>query len=150
MWWQQVQWVFPDVPLPYNLFQLLWRYSERFPSQMRYLISPACSGFTLGSPICWTPVKHHHWKAPEMHPDQTPEPHQLAPLDSKELQLYFKLPLDVQTVHLISKAEPSHPAFYLSHKALWIPLLLKHTNKSDKFLKPKSLYSNCFFCAKIF
>ncbi|XP_054874822.1 protein-cysteine N-palmitoyltransferase HHAT isoform X2 [Amphiprion ocellaris] len=51
---QQMKQVIPDVPPPSNTFQLFLGDPEAFPGQMRYIIPPAGSGSTLGSPPWWT------------------------------------------------------------------------------------------------
>lgn len=51
--WQQAKQGGADVPLPSNAFQFLLGDPEAFPGQMWYIISPASSGSTPGSPTSW-------------------------------------------------------------------------------------------------
>ena len=55
------------------------------------------------------------------HPDQMPEPPQLAPLYTKEQQLYSELPLDVRAPHPISNAEPGHSTEEARFSCLYPP-----------------------------
>lgn len=50
LWWQQGS---PDVPLLSDIFAPCPGDPAVFPSQMRYIISLACSGSTPGSPTSW-------------------------------------------------------------------------------------------------
>ncbi len=48
--------------------------------------------------------------ASRRHPEQMPEPPQLAPLDVEEQRLYSELLPSDRALHPISKGAPSHPA----------------------------------------
>ncbi len=80
----------------------------------RYIIPPACSGSTPGSPASWTCLEHLHRKAPRRHPDQMPEP----PLfDTKEQWLYsepISLRLSTATLQrkLISATREQDPKIF--------------------------------------
>lgn len=45
---------------------------------MWYVIPPATSGSTPGSPPCWAVLENLQWKVPRMHPNQVPEPPRVA------------------------------------------------------------------------
>uniref|UniRef100_A0A8C6KD79 protein O-GlcNAcase n=1 Tax=Nothobranchius furzeri TaxID=105023 RepID=A0A8C6KD79_NOTFU len=56
---------------------------KMFPSQQTY-ISPVCPGSYVGSPPGWMCLENLTREASRRHPDQMPEPPQLAPLDVEE------------------------------------------------------------------
>ena len=67
-----------------------------FPGQMRYIIASAASGSateSLPSELC--PVNLQR-EASRRHPNQTPDPPQLAAFEAKEQQLYSELPRDAR------------------------------------------------------
>ena len=99
----------PGPLLPSNVFQFLLGDPEAFPGQLGYVIPPVSSRSTSWSPTSWMCPENLQGEAPRRHPDQMPEPPQLAPFDAKEQRLYSELPPDVRAPHPISKAEPSHP-----------------------------------------
>lgn len=72
------------------------------PKVFRYtVVPPVCPGSAPGLLSSWAFLKHLHGEASRRHPNQIPEPPQLAPLNSKEQQLYSKL--DDQISHFILK-----------------------------------------------
>lgn len=79
-----------------------------FPGQMRHIIPPAASGSATESPPSCLCPENLQREASRRHPNQMPDPPQLAPFEAKEQQLYSELPGDVRAPHPISKAEPSH------------------------------------------
>ena len=78
--WQQAEQGAPGPLLPSNVFQFLLGDPEAFPGQLGYVIPPVSSG----SPTCWTCPENIQGEAPRRHPDQMPEPPQLAPFETKE------------------------------------------------------------------
>ncbi|PWA16680.1 hypothetical protein CCH79_00017500 [Gambusia affinis] len=70
-----------DFPLPSHFFQLLWRNPKAFPGQPRDIVPPACPGSSPGPPPGGTCPEHLTREVSRRHPDQMPEPPQLAPLD---------------------------------------------------------------------
>ncbi|XP_029685786.1 leucine-zipper-like transcriptional regulator 1 isoform X2 [Takifugu rubripes] len=54
-------------------------------------VSPSCPGSVLGPPPGGTSPEHLPKEASRVHPKQLPEPPQLAPLATKEQQLYWEL-----------------------------------------------------------
>ncbi len=74
--WQQAKQGSPDFPLPRSIFQLLLGDPKAFPSKMRYVISPVCSGSTLGALTGW--MENLQRKVPGRHFDQMLEPPQLV------------------------------------------------------------------------
>ncbi len=92
-------------------FLLLLRgYTEPFPGQSGDIIPPACPGSSPGSPPGGTLPEHLPRKASKRHPEQMPEPPQLAPLDVEEQWLYSEILPSDRAPHTISKGAPSHPA----------------------------------------
>ncbi len=79
--------------------------SGSFTGQMRYMIPPASSGSTLGSPRSWRCPENLPRKP---HPNQMPEPPLLASFGAKEQRLDSELPPEVPSPHPISKTEPTH------------------------------------------
>uniref|UniRef100_A0A3Q2UKG5 SH2 domain-containing protein n=1 Tax=Fundulus heteroclitus TaxID=8078 RepID=A0A3Q2UKG5_FUNHE len=73
----------PDVPLPSHLGQLLRRNPKAFPGQPGDIVPPACPGSSPGPPPGGTCPEHLSREASRRHPDQMPEPPQLAPLDGE-------------------------------------------------------------------
>ncbi|XP_050960778.1 uncharacterized protein LOC127162047 [Labeo rohita] len=74
----------PDFPLPRHFLQLFRRNTEAFPGQPRDIIPPACPGSSPGPPPGGTCPEHLPREASRRHPEQMPEPPQLASLDVKE------------------------------------------------------------------
>ncbi len=109
--WQQAKQDSPDVPLSSSVFQLLLGDPEVFPSQMRYVIYPACSGSTLRSLTSWTSIRRH----PRRHPDQMLKPPQPAPFYVTEQRLYCELRPDIWAPYPISKGELRRPACNCYH-----------------------------------
>lgn len=95
--WKRGKQATPDISLLSTIFQLLLGDAEAFPSQMNYIIPPACSRSTPGSPTSCTCWENFKKEAPRRHSYQMPKPSQLAPFDA-----------DVWAPYLISKGEPSH------------------------------------------
>ncbi|MEQ2235085.1 hypothetical protein ILYODFUR_038029 [Ilyodon furcidens] len=58
-----------------------------FPSQPRNIVPPVCPGSASGPPPGGTCLAHLT-RASRRHPNQMPEPPQLAPLDVKKQRLY--------------------------------------------------------------
>ncbi len=109
-WGQQCKQRCSDFPLPRHFVLLLRGYTEAFPGQLGDIIPPACPGSSPGSPPGGTRPEHLPRKASRRHPEQLPEPPQLAPLDVEEQQLYSELLPSDRAPHPISKGAPSHPA----------------------------------------
>ncbi len=99
--WLQAKHGSPDMPLPSNIFELLLGDPEVIQSQMRYIISPVCSGSTPGSPTSCTCIETSVWKVPRRHPDQMPEPPGSFPHKRAAALLWAPYP--------ISKGELMHP-----------------------------------------
>ncbi len=74
----------PNFPLPRHFLLLLWGDTEAFPGQSGDIIPPACPRSSLGSPPGGMRLEHLPRKASRRHPEQIPEPPQLAPLDVEE------------------------------------------------------------------
>ncbi|XDV13813.1 hypothetical protein PO909_002140 [Leuciscus waleckii] len=74
------------------------------------IVPPACPRSSPGSPPSGTHPEHLPRKASRRHPEQMPEPPQLAPLDVEEQRLYSELLPSDRAPHPISKGSPSHPA----------------------------------------
>ncbi|KAF7665954.1 hypothetical protein LDENG_00126290 [Lucifuga dentata] len=77
---------------------------------MGYVIPPACSGSTPGSPPSRLCPEILQREVSRRHSNQMPEPPQLAHLNTKEQLLYFEPLPDVCASHLIPKNEHSHPS----------------------------------------
>lgn len=78
-----------SIHLQSHTFQFLLGNAETIPGQTRYIISPAGSGSTPGSPSSWVFLENLQRQAPKKHPNQIPKPP--------------KVP------HPIPEAEPNHP-----------------------------------------
>ena len=77
----------PDTPPPSHFDQLLQGNTKRFPSQPRaYQSMTAFPWSALGSPPRWACPKHLPRETSRKHPDQMPEPPQLAPLSPATLR----------------------------------------------------------------
>ncbi|MED6282046.1 hypothetical protein CHARACLAT_027922 [Characodon lateralis] len=98
-WGQQPKQRDPDFPLP----------PKAFPDQARNIVPPACPGSSSGPPSSGTCPEHLTRKPSRRHPNQMPEPPQLAPLDVEKQQLYSESLPDDRASHPISKEEPRHP-----------------------------------------
>lgn len=81
--WQQTKQGIQDIPLPSNIFRRFLGDLKALPSQMRYIIPPACSGSTPGSPISLTCPENLQKEVPRRHPDQMDKPSQLSLFDIK-------------------------------------------------------------------
>lgn len=75
---------------------------------MWYIFPPVCSGSASGSPPSWMCLKYLHREVSMAHPNQTPQPPQLAPFTIKEQRFYSNLLVDVWTPHPVPKG-PKHP-----------------------------------------
>lgn len=73
---------------------------------LRYYI---CLRSASGSAPRWTRLEQLPKEVTRRHPDQMPEPPQVAPLNTEEQWLYFEDLPDVWAPHPISEAKPSHP-----------------------------------------
>ncbi|MEQ2228679.1 hypothetical protein ILYODFUR_011333 [Ilyodon furcidens] len=71
----------PDIPLPSRLGQLVRGNPKAFPGQPRDIVPPACPGSSSGPPHSATCPEHLTREASRRHPNQMPDPPQLAPLD---------------------------------------------------------------------
>ncbi|MEQ2255054.1 hypothetical protein ILYODFUR_009835 [Ilyodon furcidens] len=100
----------PDFPLLSLLDQLVQVNTKAFPGQPRDIVPPACPGSFSGPPPGGTCPEHLTREASRTHPNQMPEPPQLAPLDVEKQRLYSEPLPDDRASHLISKGEPRHPA----------------------------------------
>ncbi len=76
--WQRAKQGSPDIPLPSNVFHHFLGDPKEFPSQMRCIISPACSGPNQVFPTSWMRPENLQWMVPKRLPDQMPIPPQLA------------------------------------------------------------------------
>ncbi|MEQ2307826.1 hypothetical protein AMECASPLE_022161 [Ameca splendens] len=86
---QQPQHRDPDFPLRRHLGQLIWRNHKGFLGQPRNIVPPACPGSSSGPPPCTTCPEHLTREASRRHPNQMPEPPQLALLDVEKQSLYW-------------------------------------------------------------
>uniref|UniRef100_A0A3B3BM94 Ig-like domain-containing protein n=1 Tax=Oryzias melastigma TaxID=30732 RepID=A0A3B3BM94_ORYME len=77
--------------------------------QPRNIGSPACPGSSAGPLTSGTFPEQLTREASRRHPDQMPEPPQLAPLDVEEKRLYSEFSPGDRASHPISKGAPSHP-----------------------------------------
>ena len=107
---QQLKHGNPDTPLPGHVHQILLGDTETFPGQPRDIICLACPWSSPGSPLRWSCLKHLPRETSRRHPDQMPEPPQLAPPNMEEQQLYSGPLMDVRVPQHISKPEPVYPA----------------------------------------
>uniref|UniRef100_A0A8C6LSA8 Reverse transcriptase domain-containing protein n=1 Tax=Nothobranchius furzeri TaxID=105023 RepID=A0A8C6LSA8_NOTFU len=101
----------PDFPLPSHLGQLLRGNPKAFHGQVRDIVLPACPGSTFRSPPGWMCLENLTREASRRHPDQMPEPPQLAPLDVEEQRVYIvnsmktsACPLDILPSSLFKSA----------------------------------------------
>ncbi|MED6242148.1 hypothetical protein ATANTOWER_000749 [Ataeniobius toweri] len=78
----------PDFPLPSHLGQLVRGNPKASLGQPRNIVPPACPGSFSGPPPSETCPEHLTRKASRRHPNQMPEPSQLAPLDMEKQRLY--------------------------------------------------------------
>ncbi|KAL0146834.1 hypothetical protein M9458_057773, partial [Cirrhinus mrigala] len=92
-----------------HFLQLFRRNTEAFPGQPRDIVPPACPGSSPGPPPGGTCPEHLPREASRRHPEQMPEPPQLASLDVKEQRVYSELLPSDRAPHPISKGAPSHP-----------------------------------------
>ncbi|MEQ2173566.1 hypothetical protein GOODEAATRI_033347 [Goodea atripinnis] len=106
-WGQQPKQRDPDFPLPSHLGQLLRGNPKAFSGQARNIVPPACPGSSSGPPPGGP--EHLQRKPSRRHPNQIPEPPQLAPLDVEKQRLYSESLPDDRASHPISKEEPRHP-----------------------------------------
>lgn len=89
----------PGFPFPSNVFHRLPGEPEVFQGQMTYIIPPVL----VGVPQSLFPVgrgwKNLQRKVPWRHPDQMPEPPQLAPFNVKEQRgiKAFYLPVNLRS-----------------------------------------------------
>uniref|UniRef100_A0A8C9U6H6 TBC1 domain family member 15 n=1 Tax=Scleropages formosus TaxID=113540 RepID=A0A8C9U6H6_SCLFO len=88
---QQSEQSTPDLPLPAHLLQFLWGNPKAFPGQPGDIVSPTCPGSAPRPPPSGTSPEHLPREASRRHPEQMPEPPQLAPLDAEEQRLYSEL-----------------------------------------------------------
>ncbi|MEQ2255512.1 hypothetical protein ILYODFUR_014673, partial [Ilyodon furcidens] len=116
----QTQQRHPDVPLPRHLLQLLRGEPKAFPGQPRDIVPPACPGPSPGPPPGGTCLEHLAREASMKHPNQMPEPPQLAPLNVEKQRLYSESVPDGQDSHPMSKGESRHPAEE-THFGRWYP-----------------------------
>ncbi|CAG5932572.1 unnamed protein product [Menidia menidia] len=100
----------PDFPLPGHFGQLLRGDPEAFPGQPGHIVPPAGPGSSSGPSPGGTSPEHLPREATRRHPEQMPEPPQLAPLHVEEQRLYSEPLPDGRASHPISKGEPRHPA----------------------------------------
>ncbi|KAM9705111.1 thioredoxin reductase 1, cytoplasmic-like isoform 2-T2 [Menidia menidia] len=100
----------PGFPLPGHFSQLLRGDPEAFPGQPGHIVPPAGPGSSSGPSPGGTSPEHLPREVARRHPDQMPEPPQLAPLHVEEQRLYSEPLPDGRASHPISKGEPSHPA----------------------------------------
>ncbi|MEQ2282632.1 hypothetical protein AMECASPLE_002718 [Ameca splendens] len=100
----------PDFPLRSHLGQLVRGNPSAFSGQPRNIVPPAYPGSSFGPPPGGTCPEHLTREASRRHPDQIPEPPQLAPLDVEKQRLYSESLPDDRAPHPISKGEPRHPA----------------------------------------
>ncbi len=107
---QQSKQRWPDFPLPRHFLLLLRGNTEAFPGQSGDIIPAACPGSSPESPPSGTCPEHLPGEASRRHPEQMPDPPQLAPRDVEEQLLYSELLTSDRAPHPISKGAPSHPA----------------------------------------
>ncbi|MEQ2222926.1 hypothetical protein ILYODFUR_031581, partial [Ilyodon furcidens] len=100
----------PDFPLSSHLGQLVRGYPKAFRGQPRNIVPPACPGSSSEPPPGGTCPEHLTREPFRRHPNQIPEPPQLAPLDVENQPLYSESLSDDRASHPISKGEPRHPA----------------------------------------
>ncbi|MEQ2303907.1 hypothetical protein AMECASPLE_021542 [Ameca splendens] len=80
-WGQQPKQRDPDFLLPNHLGHLVRGNPKAFPSQPRNIVPPACPGSSSGPPPSETCPEYLTGETSRRHPNQMPEPPQLAPLD---------------------------------------------------------------------
>ncbi|MEQ2203637.1 hypothetical protein XENOCAPTIV_001639, partial [Xenoophorus captivus] len=71
----------PGFPLPIHLGQLVHGNPKAFPGQPRNVVLPACPGSSSSPPPGGTCPEHLTKEVSRRHPNQMPEPAQVAPLD---------------------------------------------------------------------
>ncbi|MEQ2254086.1 hypothetical protein ILYODFUR_000121 [Ilyodon furcidens] len=77
----------PDFPLPSHLDQLIQGNPKAFPGQLRNIVPLACPGSSSGPPPGGMCLEHFTKEASRRHPNQMPEPPQLAPLGMEKQRL---------------------------------------------------------------
>ncbi|MEQ2252927.1 hypothetical protein ILYODFUR_026849, partial [Ilyodon furcidens] len=96
----------PDFPLPSHLGQLVRGNPKAFPGQPRNIVPPACPGSSSGPLPGGMCPEHLTREASRRHPNQIPEPPQLAPLDMEKQRLYSESLLDDRASHHTLRESP--------------------------------------------
>lgn len=96
--------------------------TDVLPGQMRCIISPLSSGSTPRSPPSWTCLENLQREASGPHPNQIPEPLQVASFNAKKQWLYSELSLDIwAAIYPISEETHFSHLFALSRSFLSLP-----------------------------
>ncbi|MED6263793.1 Beta-catenin-like protein 1, partial [Characodon lateralis] len=90
----------PDFPLPSHLGQLVQGNPKEFQGQPRNIVPPACPGSSSGPPPTGTCPEHLTGEASRRHPNQMPEPSQLASLDVEKQRLHSESLPDDQSLRI--------------------------------------------------
>ncbi len=139
--------LYPDISF---IFQFLLGDPEVLPSQMKYIISPACSGSIPGFPTSWTSPENLERRAPRRHSDEMPESKKRTSGSTSSslwgLELVnWKFCLPSSAPSSLFKGQPwQNPNTYWKH--LWLPVQKTHRSVTFFIHGMLDVSDSCWSC----